>query len=37
MIDGSLPLTERSKVLNDFQSLTGINILLMTLGTGAVG
>ncbi|KAI0444732.1 hypothetical protein F4803DRAFT_225864 [Xylaria telfairii] len=37
MIDGSLPLAERIKVLKAFQSLTGANILLMTLGTGAGG
>ncbi|KAI4598574.1 hypothetical protein KJ359_002987 [Pestalotiopsis sp. 9143b] len=37
IIDGSLPLSERLKVLKDFRSLTGANILLMTLGTGAVG
>ncbi|RYC56487.1 hypothetical protein CHU98_g9721 [Xylaria longipes] len=37
MIDGSLPLAERVKVLKDFRSANGANILLMTLGTGAVG
>ncbi|KAI1121432.1 SNF2 family N-terminal domain-containing protein [Nemania abortiva] len=37
MIDGSLPLNERVKVLKDFRSSTGADILLMTLGTGAVG
>ncbi|KAI1754866.1 hypothetical protein F4782DRAFT_491817 [Xylaria castorea] len=37
MIDGSLPSAERIKVLRDFRSLNGANILLMTLGTGAVG
>jgi SWI/SNF-related matrix-associated actin-dependent regulator of chromatin subfamily A3 len=37
MIDGSLPLTERIKVLKEFRSPDGANILLMTLGTGAVG
>jgi SNF2 family DNA or RNA helicase len=37
MIDGSLSLTERIKVLNNFRSPSGVNILLMTLGTGAVG
>ncbi|KAI0157993.1 SNF2 family N-terminal domain-containing protein [Hypoxylon sp. FL1284] len=36
-IDGSLPSGERVKVLKDFRSLSGVNILLMTLGTGAVG
>ncbi|KAK6063731.1 DNA repair protein rad5 [Seiridium cupressi] len=35
-IDGSLPLAERIKVLSDFRSFNGANILLMTLGTGAV-
>ena len=37
MIDGSLSLKDRSKVLQDFRSPSGANILLMTLGTGAVG
>jgi len=37
MIDGSLPLTERLNILKDFRSPSGANILLMTLGTGAVG
>ncbi|KAF2267626.1 hypothetical protein CC78DRAFT_511815 [Lojkania enalia] len=37
MIDGSLALNERLKVLKDFRSPDGANILLMTLGTGAVG
>ncbi|KAF1995033.1 hypothetical protein P154DRAFT_475038 [Amniculicola lignicola CBS 123094] len=37
MIDGSLSLSERLKVLKDFRSPTGANMLLMTLGTGAVG
>jgi SWI/SNF-related matrix-associated actin-dependent regulator of chromatin subfamily A3 len=37
MIDGSLSLAERIKVLKDFRSTSGANILLMTLGTGAVG
>ncbi|KAK7985710.1 hypothetical protein PG996_005052 [Apiospora saccharicola] len=36
-IDGSLPSGERIKVLKDFRSFSGANILLMTLGTGAVG
>ncbi|KAI1273043.1 SNF2 family N-terminal domain-containing protein [Xylaria sp. FL0933] len=36
-IDGSLSLSDRIKVLKDFRSPTGANILLMTLGTGAVG
>jgi hypothetical protein len=37
MIEGSLPLTKRIQVLRDFQKAEGANILLMTLGTGAVG
>ncbi|KAI1451391.1 SNF2 family N-terminal domain-containing protein [Annulohypoxylon moriforme] len=37
MVDGSLPLTQRIKVLQEFRSSSGANILLMTLGTGAVG
>lgn len=37
MVDGSLPLAQRLKVLKEFRSPTGANILLMTLGTGAVG
>ena len=37
MIDGSLALNERLKALENFRSPTGANILLMTLGTGAVG
>ncbi|KAI6090313.1 SNF2 family N-terminal domain-containing protein [Hypoxylon rubiginosum] len=37
VIHGSLRLTERVKVLKDFRSPNGSNILLMTLGTGAVG
>ncbi|KAK6829653.1 P-loop containing nucleoside triphosphate hydrolase [Apiospora arundinis] len=36
-IDGSLPSGERIKVLKDFRSFSGTNVLLMTLGTGAVG
>ncbi|KAI9662396.1 MAG: hypothetical protein M1821_008563 [Bathelium mastoideum] len=36
-IDGSLKLAQRRKVLDDFRSPRGANILLMTLGTGAVG
>ena len=36
-IDGSLSLAKRLKVLKDFGSPNGANILLMTLGTGAVG
>jgi SWI/SNF-related matrix-associated actin-dependent regulator of chromatin subfamily A3 len=37
MINGSLSLNERLRVLKNFRSSTGANILLMTLGTGAVG
>ncbi|KAI0968626.1 SNF2 family N-terminal domain-containing protein [Xylaria arbuscula] len=37
IIEGSMPLSERLKVLKDYQSIMGTNILLMTLGTGAVG
>jgi SWI/SNF-related matrix-associated actin-dependent regulator of chromatin subfamily A3 len=37
MIDGSLSLNDRLKVLKDFKSPNGANLLLMTLGTGAVG
>ncbi|EFY98115.2 DNA repair and recombination protein RAD5C [Metarhizium robertsii ARSEF 23] len=37
MIYGSLSLNKRIEVLNDFRSPSGANILLMTLGTGAVG
>jgi superfamily II DNA/RNA helicase len=37
MIHGSLTLKKRINVLNSFKSPTGPNILLMTLGTGAVG
>ncbi|EXK49760.1 hypothetical protein FOMG_02243 [Fusarium oxysporum f. sp. melonis 26406] len=37
MIHGSRSLAERTKVLKEFQSKNGPTILLMTLGTGAVG
>jgi SNF2 family DNA or RNA helicase len=37
VIHGGLSLTKRLKVLGDFKSETGPSILLMTLGTGAVG
>ncbi|CAN9276523.1 unnamed protein product [Alternaria alternata] len=37
MIYGSLSLKQRLKVLKDFKSPFGPNILLMTLGTGAEG
>lgn len=36
-IHGGLALKKRLKVLEEFRSPTGPNILLMTLGTGAVG
>ncbi|PVH75486.1 hypothetical protein DL98DRAFT_644012, partial [Cadophora sp. DSE1049] len=36
-IHGGLNLSRRLKILGDFKSPTGPNILLMTLGTGAVG
>ncbi|KAI0098178.1 SNF2 family N-terminal domain-containing protein [Nemania sp. FL0031] len=37
IIDGSLSLAERIKLIGDFKSHNGANVLLMTLGTGAVG
>jgi len=37
MIEGSLSLNQRLKVLKEFKSSIGPNILLMTLGTGAEG
>ena len=37
VIHGGLALPKRLKVLGGFKSPTGPNILLMTLGTGAVG
>ena len=37
MIEGSLSLNQRLKVLKEFKSPNGPNILLMTLGTGAEG
>lgn len=36
-IHGGLALKKRLHVLEGFRSLIGPNILLMTLGTGAVG
>ena len=36
-IDGSLKITERREVLTHFQSSKDTGVLLMTLGTGAVG
>ncbi|CVK84371.1 uncharacterized protein FPRN_01930 [Fusarium proliferatum] len=37
IIHGSRTLAERTKTLKEFQSKTGPTVLLMTLGTGAVG
>ena len=37
MISGMLSLNDRLRVLKNFRSPAGANILLMTLGTGAVG
>lgn len=37
VIDGSLSLTKRREHLQEFKSPLGPNVLLMTLGTGAVG
>lgn len=37
MIHGSLPLSERRRILDGFRSAGNAHILLMTLGTGAVG
>lgn len=37
MIHGSLPLHERRRILDGFRSTGNAHILLMTLGTGAVG
>ncbi|KAF2800246.1 hypothetical protein K505DRAFT_293195 [Melanomma pulvis-pyrius CBS 109.77] len=36
-VDGSLILNERKKVLNDFRDKDNVRVILMTLGTGAVG
>jgi SNF2 family DNA or RNA helicase len=36
-IDGSLSLPERAKVLSDFHNKSKVTVLLMTLGTGALG
>jgi SWI/SNF-related matrix-associated actin-dependent regulator of chromatin subfamily A3 len=36
-IDGTLTLPQRQKVLEDFDQTSSVRILLMTLGTGAVG
>ncbi|KAG8156420.1 hypothetical protein KVR01_013761 [Diaporthe batatas] len=37
MIHGSLPLSQRRQILDRFRSTDDAHILLMTLGTGAVG
>lgn len=36
-IDGSLSLSERQKMLADFESEPSISVLIMTTGTGATG
>ena len=36
-IDGSLRMTKRREILANFQLSRGVSVLLMTLGTGAVG
>jgi SNF2 family DNA or RNA helicase len=36
-IHGQIPASKRSKVLSDFERTTSVRILLITLGTGAVG
>jgi SWI/SNF-related matrix-associated actin-dependent regulator of chromatin subfamily A3 len=36
-IDGSLPFGKRKTILDQFQDQSDISVLLMTLGTGAVG
>lgn len=36
-IDGSQPLSERRRVLSTFHMKPNVTVLLMTLGTGAVG
>lgn len=37
MIDGSLPLPKRQQALRTYEGPNDTNVLLMTLGTGAVG
>lgn len=37
MIDGSLPLPKRVQALKTYEGPNDTNVLLMTLGTGAVG
>lgn len=36
-IDGTFTLPQRQKILEDFDQNSSVRILLMTLGTGAVG
>jgi SWI/SNF-related matrix-associated actin-dependent regulator of chromatin subfamily A3 len=36
-VDGSLPFSKRKTMLDQFQDQNDITVLLMTLGTGAVG
>lgn len=36
-VDGSLPFAARKTVLSEFQTSSEKTVLLMTLGTGAVG
>ena len=36
-VDGSLSLSQRKSVLSDFRDNSDIGVLIMTLGTGAVG
>lgn len=36
-IDGSMPVRQRREVLSYFHDTTGAKVLLMTLGTGAIG
>lgn len=36
-IDGSLSLPERARFLSDFHTKPDVTVLLMTLGTGALG
>jgi SWI/SNF-related matrix-associated actin-dependent regulator of chromatin subfamily A3 len=36
-IHGSIPASKRSKILDDFEQSTDVRVLLITLGTGAVG
>ena len=37
VVNGDLSLNDRKKLLNEFRAKNGTNVLLMTLGTGAVG